>query len=366
MKKLLGATTALVGLAALAASAQASEPVKLELGGYSYWYLGYADNNAANGSKFQGADIKGDNEIWFDGSTTLDNGMKVSAHVELEAGGHGDYTTDPIDESFVTVEAGFGKLIVGTTGNADKYLHVSAPDVGLGLSDGDYGYWIASPANWTSFREFTTTWGDRDDHAEKVMYFTPVFHGLTGGISYTPSVNTEDNRGAVVLSNGSPHNGLSLGLGYARELGDWTVAASAGYYHADVKGFSASQEFSAGLKIGYGAWTVGGSFRHSEEDDRLTSGTGVTTAGDGNAWDVGISYTTGPLGLSVGYMMSDAEAGVGNNYDVMRLWQASANYALGAGVALVGSIMYVDYKGAADTTARNDGVAAVSGIRLTF
>lgn len=366
MKKLLGITTALVGLTALAASAQASDPVKLELGGYSYWYVGYADNNV-KGSSYQPVDVKGDNEIWFTGSSTLDNGVKVSAHIELEAGGHTDQKTDLIDQSYVTAEAGFGKILIGTAHNAASTLHVSAPDVGLGLSDGDYGLWVAS----TLTHEFFTTFADRDDNAEKIGYYSPSFHGLSFAASYTPTVGSEDNRGTTALTSASAHDAVALALGYTREFADWTVAASAGYYRHSIKGYDATQEFTMGLKIGYGAWMLGGSFRHSEEDDRVNNLTGTgtgaySTAGDGIAYDVALSYTSGPMAVSLGYMASDAYGTTTGGADQqMHLIQLSGAYELGAGVSAVGSIFYNEYDGGTKAT-QNDGVGVVSGLRLTF
>ncbi len=366
MKKLLGITTALVGLTALAASAQASDPVKLSLGGYSYWYVGYASNDI-RGTDYQEVDVKGDNEVWFDGSTKLDNGISVAVHIELEAGGGADQRTDVIDESYVTVSGGFGKLVVGTEDNAAALLHVSAPDVGLGLSDGDYGLWVVSPLTL----EFYTTWADRDGDAEKIAYFTPEFHGLTFGISYTPNVASEDSRGATSIPTTSAHDAIALALGYTREFGAFTMATSAGYYRHSVDGFDATEEFTVGAKFGYAGWTLGGSFRHSEEDDRVNVSTGIGTgqnaiAGDGIAYDVGISYTSGPMAVSLGYFASDAYAiTTGASDQEMRLIQLSGAYELGTGVTAVASVFYNEYDGGTNAT-QNEGVGFVSGLRLNF
>lgn len=362
MKKLLGITTALVGLTALAASAQASDPVKLSLGGYSYWYVGYASNDI-NGTDYQEVDVKGDNEIWFDGSTKLDNGLSVAVHIELEAGGGADQRTDTIDESYVTLSGGFGKFVIGTEDNAAALLHVSAPDVGLGLSDGDYGLWVVSPLTL----EFYTTWADRDGDAEKIAYFTPEFHGLTFGISYTPNVTSEDNRGATAVTNASAHDAIALALGYTREFGAVTIATSAGYYRHSVDGLDDTEEFTLGAKFGYAGWTLGGSFRHSEEDDRIGGGSGqYSIAGDGIAYDVGVSYTSGPMAVSLGYFASDADGvTTGSSDQEMRLIQLSGAYELGAGVTAVASIFYNEYDGGTNAT-ENDGVGVVSGLRLNF
>ncbi|MEW5728208.1 MAG: porin, partial [Pseudomonadota bacterium] len=119
MKKVLIASTALVAAGMMTAgAAQASEKIKLNLGGFSKWWVvgqwnddKYQRNAIAD---YNSVDVKGDNEIFFGGSTTLDNGMKVGVQIELEAGGHTDQSSDTIDESYMFVETGFGKFIVGS------------------------------------------------------------------------------------------------------------------------------------------------------------------------------------------------------------------------------------------------------------
>jgi len=123
MKKVLIASTALVAATVFSAgAASASEKIKLNLGGFSKWWVvgqwqdsKFESNNNGAGTQggYNNVDVKGDNEVYFGGSTTLDNGLKVGIDIQLEAGGHTDQTTDTIDESYVYLEGGFGKFIVG-------------------------------------------------------------------------------------------------------------------------------------------------------------------------------------------------------------------------------------------------------------
>ena len=160
MKKVLLASTALVAAGLLTAgSAEASDKINLQLGGFSKWWVVGAWNstNFANGttatntvgtavntggavqgtgSSYNNANIKGDNEVWFGGSTKLDNGLKVGVDIHLEAGGHTDATTDTIDKSYIYVEGGFGKFIVGTQKNGTYLLHVTAPDAAGNWNEG--------------------------------------------------------------------------------------------------------------------------------------------------------------------------------------------------------------------------------------
>ncbi|HTH15238.1 MAG TPA: porin, partial [Magnetospirillum sp.] len=130
MKKVLIASTALVAASLAGGGAQASEKIKLELGGYSKWWIVGAwqedSFKRAAGVQPVAVDVKGDNQIYFGGDTTLDNGLKIGVNVVLEAGGGNEtravnlgsvVSTDVIDKSNIYVEGGFGKVIVGTEAN---------------------------------------------------------------------------------------------------------------------------------------------------------------------------------------------------------------------------------------------------------
>src|SRR3546814_9296937 len=110
MRGFLLATTALTitGGALAGLPAAASEPVALKIGGQMEQFVGYVDQDLP-GRDVTGADIKSDTEIWFDGSTVLDNGIEFGVNVQLE----GNSDSDQIDEYFLTV-AEFGRAHVWT------------------------------------------------------------------------------------------------------------------------------------------------------------------------------------------------------------------------------------------------------------
>ena len=68
-------------------------------------------------------DVRTDAEVHFNGSATLDNGMKIHARVELEGQSHHSiaaHAGDPIDEYFMSVSGSFGQIILGGTGGAPR------------------------------------------------------------------------------------------------------------------------------------------------------------------------------------------------------------------------------------------------------
>jgi len=113
MKRLVLGSTALVGVASLlggtAAPARAADGVKLDVGGFfNTVYQGVFDTK--RGDRFgnhRNVDAFNHNgEIWFDGETTLDNGLTVGARIELEA----ENADDQIDQSYVYWQGGFGRF----------------------------------------------------------------------------------------------------------------------------------------------------------------------------------------------------------------------------------------------------------------
>jgi outer membrane protein OmpU len=151
-KQRLLATTSLasVGLAASALAVQAAEPIKLSLGGYISTGItvrsqdnvataagaddrNYSTVNTTNAAgatvavptttNLGASDVFWEGEIFFVGETTLDNGIKIGVNVQLEA-----YTSsDQIDEHYVYVQGGFGRVVVGAENSAAYLMHYSAP-----------------------------------------------------------------------------------------------------------------------------------------------------------------------------------------------------------------------------------------------
>lgn len=419
MKKIhLLAVTALSAGICLPLAAQAANPVKLELGGFSNWYLGGAAQDDAfenaNGTDYTNVDVQGDNEVHFTGSTKLDNGIEIAVTIELEGGGRDDSSTaarattvavpragadvtvaststttartvrgtttyststtsagefastgtaggaaDVIDQSYVTVTTGFGQFIIGTNDNVGALMHVSAPDVGLGLQDGDYAYWIVQPGN---VLDFVTTYTDRDGSAEKLIYITPSFAGFSAGVSWTPDVVNED---AHLMPDMNANNGpgYAVSLGYSNTLGEVDLSASLAYYgqtsNAPTDDVS---DLTAGLSIAYKNFTVGGSLRIGSEKSA-----GVEANLDGISYDIGMSYAFEPYAVSLGYYRSEAEGNAGGGEDEVSLVQLSGSYAFGPGIDLVTSIMHVNYDDEGSAAAdNNDGWGVVTGMKMAF
>jgi outer membrane protein OmpU len=381
MKKVLFASTALVAAGLMTAgTASASEKIKLELGGYSKWWVVGAwqedsfqkATGTGAGTDYANVDIKGDSEIFFGGSTKLDNGMVVGVMVELEAN---SVAGDQIDKSYAYLETAYGKVIIGSEANGTALLHVMAPDA-AGNTDSDGiltgGLAIAAPGNVSNM---VSTSIDTDGEAEKITYVAPTFYGLTLGGSYIPNATSEDNRGVVAALET-----YGVGALYANTFGGVDVKVSAGWVTYDLNSsHKTSNEYSTGAQLSYKGFTVGGSYRNRGDNQAggnyvstPNSATVLTSSNQGTAWDAGIQYASGPWAVSFVYFQSDVEGLLSNkDDDQFTVYQVSAKYALGPGVDALATIGHAEYDDeSADTAANNanhnKGWAVMTGLGLAF
>ncbi len=416
MKKILFASTALVAAGMLTTgTASASDKINLSIGGFSKWWVvgawqssDYQQGNqvGSNARSYNNVDVKGDNEIWFSGDTKLDNGMKVGVSVHLEAGGHTDGTTDTIDQSYVYVEGGFGKVLAGTIKNGTYLMHVQAPDAA-----GNWGaaglmtmnYVIAKPKSVNAMAGGNTTQINSNNNAETITYVAPTFYGLTVGASYLPN-GVEDSRGVTDLNNEAAsyvQEGYGAAAMYAETFGAVGVKLSAGVFQAKVNSSTISTtgvggwlESSYGANLTYAGFTLGGSYRHQDSNctkdlgnsngcNGAAAGEATTTGngsyGKGNAYDVGLSYASGPYAVSFAYFHSgvqhdNATGTTLGGDDTIEFYQASGKYNLGAGVDILTSVGYAKYNSQIPSTANgttgdnnhNSGWMIMSGLSLTF
>lgn len=438
MKKILFASTALVAAGMLSAgAASAAEKIKLDVGGYSKWWVvgawqEKAFQNGTNGTsgqnigavtgsgiQRQNVDVKGDNEIWFRGSTALDNGLKVGVMISLEAGGHTDNVTDNIDQSYAWLEGGFGKVMIGAHANGTALLHVQAPDAANNFTNGGMmlGNWaIAKPATVMGMNQrvgytssSNTTAIISDDKAEKITYVAPSFYGLTLGASYIPNV-TKTLTAANNIYSGQHSRGAgsdrmgALGAGalYTNTFGPVGVKASAGYVWVDLTATGGAEnaltQQAYGMQLSYAGFTLGGSFQRASDDRKnggVTSavlsgpaqiGTPKTIGGiaqevdfGGYAYDIGLNYASGPYAVSFAHFHSSVIGLVNptlrnNKDDTIDAYQASGKYNLGPGVDVLASVGYIEYKdqrdgsvgGNANNAFHNSGWTAMTGLSLAF
>ena len=370
MKKALLGTSAIALAGVMAAPASAAE-WDVRVGGYYNAMVAYADtNNAGAGVDFDGVDVSTNTEIFFLPSITLDNGIKIGANIQLE----GETNGDQIDESFVYIDGAFGRVQIGSENSAGYTMHYAAPNAAIislnSPSTGDYIAW--SGGHDSVFRgTLGTTYLEvgRNNDAKRITYFTPRFSGFQLGLSYAHDA-FQDNFGPTNTGPASGNLGdiFDVGVNYVNSFGAFNVAASArwGIGQGNIAGGTTDTPtvLGFGLNLGYAGFTIGGSWAESNEH---TNGTN-----DGTAYDVGVSYATGPWTFSFTYFHgenSDYTAAVGGAFvgvDEQDTFGAAANYQLAKGVRLNLFGAYVDLDAAQGPAADRDGWVIGTGIGLSF
>jgi outer membrane protein OmpU len=346
MKKLLFGTSALVAAGMLASAPVVAEemgPIKLALGGYMEQWAGFTSNESDADEDYSGFDVISDSEVFFKGSVALDNGLTVGADMQLE----GNVSGDQIDESYAWVSGAFGQIILGTENSAMYKTHVSPSEFGIGVNSGDVPNWTKalasgkvddgkggfkdgpkiSAAGWWR-RPFGSTNVEpgNDNDSGKLSYFTPRIEGLQLGVSYAGDP-TDD--GGFQNREGGKNSMVAVGLNFARAFEGANVNASVGYGSVDSGGpGDGPTAMNAGLKINVGGFGAGASYGQSE-DDGAVSGAG---------YNVGVNYTTGPMGVSLVYFHGEQDGDGTAGHGVHDTVMLSGKYAMGPGITVKGTV----------------------------
>ncbi|MCY4317254.1 MAG: porin [Roseovarius sp.] len=268
-----------------------------------------------------------DTEIHFKPSVTLENGITFGAYVELEGDGAG------VDESHMTISSdSLGRFVLGADDSMGKNLMVAAPEVtAFWTDDGIHGSFIpvytgsGSPAAIASKTEV----GGNND-VMRISYMTPSLGGLTLGVSYAAdNKNNGNNSGYLTKdkANGNLSDILDLGLRFSQSLGEATVTLGARYGTAKQtlvgKADKKPREAGVGVNVGFGAFTLGGSYTDSQRYDK--DGNDQSS----NGFSLGLEYDMdGPWVFGI-----NTHQGEWDNGDEHSIAKIGATRTLGTGVS---------------------------------
>ncbi|MDA0340460.1 MAG: porin [Proteobacteria bacterium] len=377
MKKILLGTTAIVaaGMIVSAPAAFAAEKIKISVGGYMEQWFGYVSNDDGPGQDFSGFDVKSDSEIFFKGSTTLDNGITVGVNVQLEANHNGN---DQIDESYLIVKGGFGEINLGSENSAMYKMNYAPDEFGISINSGDQTGWLSAVGTGSAIGQklseggyFRSPFGSTyveplgANDSEKLTYYTPRIEGIQLGLSYSPDTsqdsNSQPNRDAV------DSDLVMAGLNFNRTFGGTNIRASLGY--GTVLGESAgsgtnASAFNAGLGFAWGGFAVGAAY----------SAFADSGANDGSGLNLGGNYSSGPWGVSLSYFHGEKD-GTGTATTLsgdaeQDTFMLSGKYALGPGITANGTLAHSKFESddaGLDANSRQvDATYVVVGMRLSF
>jgi porin-like protein len=363
MKKVLLGTSALALVGAFASPAAAQVAWDVRLGGYMTQVVGYGNSDANFSGNFAGVDVYSDAEVFFLPTITLDNGIKFGANLQLE----GNTSGDQIDESYAFVKGSFGELIIGSENSAGYKMNYNAPNAGIvGINSGTMSAWI--PFSTGGSNLFRATLGTTslenlaNNDAQRITYFTPRFAGFQVGGSYARDA-LQDSSGQV-NSKTTPHDFFDGAVNYVNSFGDIDIAISGRAGIADDNMGADPTIWSIGTQIGFSGFTIGGNYaeQNGASGQRL----------NGEAWNVGVAYETGPWGFSAEYFDGTNQdnaflGGPGSGRDEnLQQFLVQGSYALATGVTLGVFGAYVDFDEDASNAQDIDGFVIGSGVGLSW
>lgn len=365
MKKFLVATTAIVAVAAVASTAQAADPIKLSVGGYMNQDVGFVNQDTDGQESFAKVLVHSEVELYFRGNTKLDNGLTVGVNIDkysaADAAG--------VDDVFLSVSSdSLGTLKLGQTKGATYGLSHGAPSVGsIGNSDGGHGEWI----NDTVVTSNQTHVLSEANDGQKIVYLTPNFGGVQAGASFGLDANNNaENTIDIGGTNTANQTMMDFGVAYNGDFNGVSVGADvtwASFNPGGTTGVLVEDErgVRAGVSVGVAGFTIGGSYRDTDNEGNVKDL-------DSSGYDFGVSYKTGPYGVSASYMVLEQEDGATSAAleDSQKSWSVEGSYDLGAGVTFRGSVFGAEFDDASVTTANNtndnEGFGVVAGLAVSF
>ena len=252
MKKIVLSTSL---LAILSAPAMAGS-FDVTVGGYynSMFYSVDSDvkQNAVDGQ------LQEDAEIIFKGKAKTDNGLEVGFQVQLEAA----QSSDQVDEHYIYVKGGFGKLEIGAENSAPYKIQTTTPKF-LGWKDFDNNF-----KTWSEVSGWDKPLHDEiSADANKINYYTPRMNGIQLALAYTPDTSNTSGHGMTLsLDDDGGYEVFSYGISYKGKVGGGILKAS---YTAEdgeaQQGAGDKEETAFGLNYKNGKFEIG--VMSFEQDD---------------------------------------------------------------------------------------------------
>lgn len=366
MKKLL-TTAAICGLVVAANPAMAD--IDLELGGHFKGYGVYTDQDEPAGATTEvgGFDILRETEVHIGGETTLDNGLTVGFHAEMEADRETANDSFDVEESYLYLSSGWGRVNFGAEDGAAYLLQVEAPSADDNL-DGIRQY--INPVDYSAngFSSFTgntlttTTTIDYDQAPtgaiDKITYLSPVFSGFQVGLSYVPDANDPSTNRFLATTGAAQDLGdaYEAAFRYEGQFSNVGVTLGAGYSEVTLDELSTNttgveddrKVWNVGLDLDFGPFGIGAAYK---EDDFGKSVAGTFLQNDDEeTFVIGADYTTGPFKIGVSYLdqdnTGDLVGGNGSTGIETKRYTGGVTYTYGPGMTFRGSISQIEHENA--------------------
>ncbi|MDD3288771.1 MAG: porin [Alphaproteobacteria bacterium] len=304
MRKILLATTALVGVALSGAAHAAESPIAVNVGGYvDFRAAQFSESHKAVANQ-RHSDFENTFQVDIEASAKATNGVEYGAKVGLWNGNADDAAagqTVSEHDAYVWLSGVWGKVVFGDALGASTEMFVGAPTVGEGQIDGTYYHFTDTTK---LFSTIVPSYMDDDENSTKITYYTPKVgnenHKVQLGVSFTP--NYGDKGEAVVLTKGTNYkNVISSALEYTGKFSPVTLTVSAVVNDgtADKGVGSTLRDFTTyggGVQAAYAGFTVGGSY---VDAGHFNTDKGGAQQKPQDAWTAGVKYEFNKVALAV-------------------------------------------------------------------
>ena len=371
MKKLLLGTSALVTAGALISGPAAAAELEASLNGYMEQWFGYRslDNDGSGPTQVTDFDHTSDAEVIFRARSTLDNGLQVLYEVQLE----GNTDGDQIDESYIQLTGSFGQFLMGSENSAQYKMAYAPKDFGISAVSGDNPSWADESILGEGGGQYRAPWGSAYVEADgscnddkRLTYFTPRLAGFQFGVSYTPQCGNQDSN--AISNAGRVHNVVNIGANYTGNFDQVGIRVSGGFGYGEKPDDNTGSDPSTinfGTNLSYGGFILGAYYADTLSATHSPSDASVVTHNNNSGFGVGLAYSTGPWGTSLLWRHGERDGlASNNNRDVVDVFHLAAQYTLGPGVNLRGTIGYTEIED--EGVNSQDGYYVVGGIAVSF
>jgi hypothetical protein len=271
------------------------------------------------------------------------------------------------EEFYGLLETKFGEISFGQVQNIAYNFAVGAPSVGnFRINNTDLVNFINNP-NWykkrsnTSYKTLNSTYLNTDGSSLKVNYATPSFCGMNLGLSYIPDIYSQS--GLVSKKAEYKNNeGYVFGTYGLWDVWGFELETSLGF--AEYK--EIDKEYSAGVSLYRKGLTLGASYRKTkakEHSYNINTNTLYDAYRDGEALNVGISYSIGPFTTGLSYF--DSKSNISKNRD--KIVSFSNSYEYNKNIAISFTAAHVDSNGENDDILNNNkGYAFIFGVEISL
>ncbi len=408
MKKLLLATSALVGLASTAALAggghapATATPASANAGALNVMVGGFInvehsigdqDNNAfdqgINSSNSSGTlretSFTNDAEIHITvagSAEDFDYGGVIELNAQIDST-DAENSGETADRVYIFAENdGFGRVEMGGNSGASQTLEIDASNIARATGGVEGNWWHYVDINGVSSTSGTDIDAEtfiiqpnlvaaeldqRTSDASKITYYTPRFSGVQLGVSYTNDTGDLGTANSLSLRSGSNYENVwSGGINFEQDFDGVEVGVAAVGETGEQESSTLNDlnAYSVGAKVGTAGFSVAGNY-----SDLGDSGLSTTATNDEQTlWTAGAAYENGPYGVSVTYLNSERpNATTAANNNELSNVVVGADYQLAPGLTPYVEAAFFELDDG-HTTARtdNDGSVVLLGAELAF